>query len=103
MSRFPAMGVKALLAKYPQADQVVQLRLATRDGTVVCLEGILPAALGSAIFHAFFGPKQGASSTEEANVTRAVCGDCEQPVANYGPDWRHRCSGPTSATKVNDG
>jgi hypothetical protein len=39
MSSFPANSMKAIAAKYPNAERFIQVRIFTRDGDIASLEG----------------------------------------------------------------
>ena len=54
MSRFPT-GMRALLAKYPEASHVVQLRVFDRDGNVVAFEGPVSVGEAQVILQRVFG------------------------------------------------
>jgi hypothetical protein len=51
---FPKYGVRTILEKYPDAESVMQLRYATREGDVVTYEGVVPAALVGVLLEAIF-------------------------------------------------
>lgn len=71
MSRFPSMGMKALLAKHPKAERCVQIRIFNRDGDVIELEGPCTNEEAKAIVAHAFAPMRTSqpSSTSQTKET----------------------------------
>lgn len=81
-TRFPAKGMKALLAKFPKAEKLVQLRIFDREGNVLCLEGPITADEASAIARRALGlPKAGDPVNEEPRLCEGGCGCTDSDTA----------------------
>lgn len=66
------MGVKKLLAKYPDGRHVVQFRVCTREGDMMTYEGILsPSTVERPLLAAF---NQGLTDAQVATVSPSSVG-----------------------------
>jgi hypothetical protein len=58
MGKFPSKGMRAMLAEFPDAERIVQLRIFQRDGGMLSVEGPITADEAKTIFGAAVGDQK---------------------------------------------